>query len=204
MDFLSNENIQLFLLAYIIGGIPFGLILAKIFGKVDIRKEGSGNIGATNVLRVLKKKDPALAKKVGIATLAFDIFKGIAVLLVAMMLDASEATLWGVALLSVVGHCFSLFLWFEGGKGVATGFGVLAVMIPIAAVVGVVIWGISAKTIKISSLSSLMGVLATLLASFVLYPNIAHAPVVLIIFFIVYKHSDNIIKLIKGEEKRIA
>ena len=203
MDFLSNENIELFILAYIIGGIPFGLILAKIFGNVDIRKEGSGNIGATNVLRVLKKYDPALAKKVGIATLVFDIFKGIAVLLVAMMLDASEATLWGVALLSVMGHCFSLFLWFEGGKGVATGFGVLAVMIPLAAVVGVVIWGIAAKTIKISSLSSLLGVIATLIASFVLYPDISHAPVVLIIFFIVYKHSDNIIKLIKGEEKRI-
>lgn len=203
MNFLSNENIQLFLLAYIVGGIPFGLILAKIFGGVDIRKEGSGNIGATNVLRVLKKKDPVLAKKVGIATLVFDIFKGIAVLLVAMMLDASEATLWGVAILSVVGHCFSLFLWFEGGKGVATGFGVLAVMLPYAAIVGVVVWGVAAKSIKISSLSSLMGVIATLIASFVLYPDMAHAPVVLIIFFIVYKHSDNIIKLIKGEEKRI-
>jgi len=203
LNFLSNENIQLFLLAYIVGGIPFGLILAKIFGGVDIRKEGSGNIGATNVLRVLKKKDPVLAKKVGIATLVFDIFKGIAVLLVAMMLDASEATLWGVATLSVVGHCFSLFLWFEGGKGVATGFGVLAVMLPYAAIVGVVVWGVAAKSIKISSLSSLMGVIATLIASFVLYPDMAHAPVVLIIFFIVYKHSDNIIKLIKGEEKRI-
>ncbi len=92
---------------------------------------------------------------------------------------------------------------FEGGKGVATGLGVMALMIPKAAVVGLLVWFASAKTIKISSLSSLLGVLAVAVSSFVFYPNIPHAPIVLIVALIIYKHTDNIIKLIKGEEKRI-
>jgi len=92
---------------------------------------------------------------------------------------------------------------FEGGKGVATGLGVLAVMIPKAAIVGLLVWGISAKTIKISSLSSLLGVISVFIASLVFYPSIAHSPVAIIVFLIIYKHTDNIIKLIKGEEKRV-
>ncbi len=112
-------NIILYLSAYLISGIPFGLILAKIFGGVDIRRAGSGNIGATNVLRVLKDKDPDLAKKLSIITVILDAIKGVLVLIVAKMFGADDNILWTIAVLSVIGHCFSPFLKFEGGKGVA-------------------------------------------------------------------------------------
>jgi glycerol-3-phosphate acyltransferase PlsY len=193
----------MYILAYLLGSIPFGLIFAKVFAGVDVRKEGSGNIGATNVLRVLKQKDPKLAKKISILTLVGDVLKGVVALLVAKYMGVSEATLWGVAVLAVIGHCFSIFLMFEGGKGVATGLGVLAVLIPKAAVIGLLVWFVSAKTIKISSLSSLLGVVSVFLASFVFYPNIAHSPVAIIVLLIIYKHGPNIAKLLRGEEKRI-
>ena len=203
MDFFTNFNGQMYILAYLVASIPFGLIFAKVFGNVDVRKEGSGNIGATNVLRVLKQKDPALAKKISILTLLFDVLKGVIPLLIAKSLGADEATMWGMAVLAVLGHCFSIFLMFEGGKGVATGLGVMAVMIPKAAVVGLLVWLVSAKTIKISSLSSLLGIGALLVASFALYPTIAHAPIVILVALIVYKHSQNIVNLLTGKEKRV-
>jgi glycerol-3-phosphate acyltransferase PlsY len=203
MEMLSNINIQFYLLAYIVGSIPFGLILAKVFAKVDIKKEGSGNIGATNVLRVVKQRDPDLAKKLSIATLALDVLKGIAVLVIANLAGVSEATMWGVAVFAVIGHCFSIFLLGEGGKGVATGLGVLLYMIPLGALVGIVVWAIGAKVLKISSLSSLIGLLAVVVASFVLYPNIVHTPVVIIALIILYKHSDNIMRLLSGEERSV-
>ncbi len=203
LDFLSNTNIQFYLLAYLVGSIPFGLILTKLFTDIDIKKEGSGNIGATNVLRVLKEKNPKLAKKLSAATLFLDAFKGVFVLLLGMAAGVSEATLWAIAVLAVIGHCFSIFLMGEGGKGVATGLGVLLVMLPVCALAGVAVWFVSARTIRISSLSSILGVLTVGLCSFLLYPQMPHAPVVIIILVILYKHTDNIIRLIRGEEKRI-
>ncbi len=140
-------------------GIPFGLILAKKFGSIDITEVGSGSIGATNVLRAIKEENPTLAKKLAIATLALDALKGLVVLLIAKILGASEATLWAMAILSVVGHCYSPYLKFEGGKGVATGMGVLIFMLPIETIIALIVWFISAKTIKISSISSLTALL---------------------------------------------
>ncbi len=203
MDFLFNTNVQFFIAAYLIGGIPFGLILAKKFAGVDVKASGSGSIGATNVLRVVKETNPALAKKLGGATLALDALKGIAVLTVAYFAGMSEATLWAIAVLAVVGHCFSPYLNFEGGKGIATGMGVMAFMLPVETLIALVVWGVLAKTIKISSVSSLSGVLALLIASFIIHPDMAHAPVVLIIFILFYKHIPNIVRLFKGEEARV-
>ncbi len=204
LDFLSNTNIQFYLLAYLVGSIPFGLILAKYFAKVDIKKAGSGNIGATNVLRVVKEQDPALAKKLSIATLALDVLKGIAVLALGTLAGVPEETMWGIAVFAVIGHCFSIFLMGEGGKGVATGLGVLLYMIPIPALIGVAVWAFAAKVLKIVSLSSLLGLLAVMIASFVLNPELAHFPIVFIAFLIVYKHSDNIVRLFTGKEGKIA
>ena len=203
MDFLFNTNAQFFILAYLVGAVPFGLILAKRYAGVNIKSSGSGSIGATNVLRVVKEKDPSLAKKLGIATLALDALKGIMVLLIASVVGVSEATLWGIAILSVLGHCFSPYLNFEGGKGIATGMGVMAFMIPVETIIALAVWGILAKTVKISSVSSLSGVLALLASSFYIHPQMAHAPVVFIVFILFYKHIPNIIRLVKGEEKRV-
>ena len=203
MEFLGNTNVQFFILAYLVGGIPFGLLLAKWFAKVDVKSSGSGSIGATNVLRVVKETDPALAKKLGAATLALDALKGMAVLFIGMAVGLSEATLWGIAVLAVVGHCFSPYLGFEGGKGVATGMGVMIVMLPLETVIALVVWAIGAKVIRISSLSSMTALLALVIASFVLKPEMAHAPIILIAFILFYKHIPNFIRLFKGEEKRV-
>ncbi|QSZ41284.1 glycerol-3-phosphate 1-O-acyltransferase PlsY [Sulfurimonas aquatica] len=203
MEFLFNTNVQFFIAAYLVGGIPFGLLLAKKFAGVDIKASGSGSIGATNVLRVVKESNPALAKKLGIATLALDALKGVTVLIVAYFSGVSEATLWAISVLAVIGHCFSPYLNFEGGKGIATGMGVMMFMLPYETLIALVVWGVLAKTLKISSISSLTGVMALLISSFIIHPEMAHAPVVFIVFILYYKHIPNIIRLLKGEEKRV-
>ena len=203
MDFLFNTNLQFFIAAYLIGGIPFGLLLAKKFAGVDVKASGSGSIGATNVLRVVKETNPALAKKLGIATLALDAIKGVVVLAVAYFMGMSEATLWGIAVLAVIGHCFSPYLGLEGGKGIATGMGVMMFMLPLETLIALVVWAILAKTIRVSSISSLTGVMVLLISSFYIHPDMAHAPVVFIVFILYYKHIPNIIRVFKGEEKRV-
>lgn len=207
MDFLLNQNVLLYLTAYLLAAIPFGFILAKVFAGVDVRKEGSGNIGATNVLRVLKEKAPHLAKKLTIITFVLDALKGAVVILIAMALGAEPAVLWTIAVLSVLGHCFSPFLGFEGGKGVATGFGVLLVMQPIPAAIAIAVWFIAGKVLKISSLSSLIGLIALLIASYLIHPSIegiaSHTPIWIISFIIFYKHIPNIIRVIKKEETKV-
>lgn len=205
MELLFNQNVQFYLAAYLLGGIPFGLILAKIFAGVNVKESGSGSIGATNVLRVVKETNPSLAKKLGAATLALDALKGIIVLLVVKYaFGADENVLWMVAVLAVLGHCFSPYLWFEGGKGVATGMGVMAVMLPVPTIIALVVWAVAAKTLRISSLSSMLGLAALVIASFVLKPDMFHAPVVFIAFILFYKHIPNFIRLFQGEEKQVA
>ncbi|MDD5717006.1 MAG: glycerol-3-phosphate 1-O-acyltransferase PlsY [Sulfuricurvum sp.] len=204
MDFLFNQNVQFYLIAYLLGGIPFGLILAKVFAGVNVKEAGSQSIGATNVLRVVKETNPSLAKKLGAATLALDALKGIAVVLAAKYYGMDESVQWMVAVLAVIGHCFSPYLWFEGGKGVATGMGVMAVMLPIPTAIALAVWAVAAKTIRISSLSSMLGLLALVVASFLLYPAMYHSPVLFIAFILFYKHIPNFIRLAKGEEKRVA
>ncbi len=207
MDFLTNINIQFYLLAYFIGGIPFGFILAKKFGEVDIKRSGSGSIGATNVLRVLKEKNPVLAKKLGATTLFLDVIKGIAVLIIATMAGVSEETKWAIVVLAIVGHCFSPYLKFEGGKGVATGAGVMLYMLPVETIISIIVWAVCIKTIKISSISSLLALTSLVIASFVIHPVISvihtHAPILILFFIIVYKHIPNIIGLFQGSETKI-
>jgi glycerol-3-phosphate acyltransferase PlsY len=208
VDFLLNINVQFYILAYLVGGIPFGLLLAKQFAKVDVRDSGSKSIGATNVLRVLKETNPALAKKLAAATLILDALKGIIVLFVANNIFVlTDATLWMIALLAVVGHCYSPFLKFEGGKGVATGMGVMLFMLPIETLIAGVVWFITGKVLKISSLSSLAGLAALIISSYILHYDIpvikSHAPIYLIAFIIIYKHIPNIMRLFSGEEKKV-
>jgi len=207
MDLIFNQNILLYLAAYLISGIPFGYLLAKQFAGVDIKTAGSGNIGATNVLRVVKEQDPKLAKKLGAATLFLDAIKGMVVILIAKLLGAPEGVLWTIAVLAVVGHCFSAFLFFEGGKGVATGFGVLLVMMPIPALIAIVVWLVAAKGLKVSSLSSLIGLGAFIIASYVMYPEVpgigSHAPIWIIAIIISYKHIPNIVRLFNKEEGKV-
>lgn len=203
MEFLSNTNGQLYIFAYLIGSIPFGFLFAKYIAKVDVRKSGSGNIGSTNVLRVLQEKKPSLAKKLSGATLVFDILKGMFALLLGYFLGVDESVMWGIAVFSVLGHCFSIFLLFEGGKGVATGLGVFAFLIPISVALGAIVWLVSSKVFNVVSLSSLLGVVAAVASSFFIYPNAIHTPIVIIGIIIFYKHSENIYRLFTGDEEKI-
>lgn len=206
MDFFTNTNILFFLAAYLIGSIPFGSILAKTFAGVDITTAGSKSIGATNVLRVVKETNPKLAKKLGIATVLLDALKGMLVLLVAIYYGVSDSTLWAIAILAVLGHCYSIYLGLEGGKGVATGLGVYLVLIPIPTLIGAAIWIVCAKVLKISSLSSLLGLIAVIVSASFLNDGLnvgSNVPMYIIAFIIIYKHIPNIIRIIKGEEKKV-
>jgi len=207
MDFLFNFNILFYIGAYLAGSIPFGLLLAKVFAGVNIKEHGSKSIGATNVLRVVKQTNPSLAKKLSVATVILDALKGTLVILLAMALDASSATLWTIAVLAILGHCYSIFLGLEGGKGVATGLGVFLVLIPIPTLIGAAVWGFCAKVLKISSLSSLLGLTAVVIAALFLNNGLevgSNAPMYLIAFVIYYKHIPNIIRLVRGEETKVA
>lgn len=206
MDFFTNPNILFYLAAYLIGSIPFGLLLAKTFAGVDIKSAGSKSIGATNVLRVVKETNPALAKKLGAATVLLDALKGTLVILFAMSMGMSDSTLWAIAVLAVLGHCYSIYLGLEGGKGVATGLGVYIALVPVATLIGAVVWIISAKVIKISSLSSLLGLTAVVITATFMNDNLnvgSNIPMYIIAFIIYYKHIPNIIRVIKGEEKKV-
>ena len=206
MDFF-NTNIVFYIIAYLVGSIPFGLILAKRFAGVDVQSAGSKSIGATNVLRVVKEQDPVLAKKLGIATVLLDAVKGTIVLVIGIILGLSPETLWGIAVLAVLGHCYSVYLNFEGGKGVATGLGVFIVLIPIPTLIGAVVWGFCAKVLKISSLSSLLGLASVVISAIIFNDGVgvdSNAPVYLIAFIILYKHIPNIVRLIKREEGKVA
>jgi len=199
------ENLIFYIIAYLVGGIPFGYLLAKQYG-INVKEHGSGNIGATNVLRVLKEFKPEVAKKVAIMTLAFDALKGAIIILIAKFMGMSLETQYTIAVLAVIGHCFSPFLKFEGGKGVATTAGALLVLLPIETMIGLAVWFIMAKTLKISSISSLIGILVGIASSYIIHPNLfdgSHAPLIIIAIVVVYKHIPNIIRLIKGEEKRV-
>lgn len=208
MQALNNINIIFYLAAYLIGAIPFGVVFAKQFAGVDIREAGSKSIGATNVLRVVKEKDPALAKKLGAMTLAADALKALIPLAVAAFIfKLNISALWGMGVLAVLGHCFSPYLGFEGGKGVATAFGALLFLAPLNSLVALACWFVAAKLLKISSLSSLIA-LAGLLASFylpipVVFDAGSMSPVVIIAILVVYKHIPNIIRLVNGEEKKV-
>jgi glycerol-3-phosphate acyltransferase PlsY len=205
LENLAEFNLTFYVIAYLAGSIPFGLIFVKAFANIDIQKHGSGNIGATNVLRVLKENgQESLAKKLGIATLLLDALKGATVLLVAMFIyEAPEDTLFAIMVLAVIGHMFSVFLLFNGGKGVATGLGVSAVMFPIETVIAFIVWFVMGKVLKISSISSLIALSSLFGFSFLISPDVTHVPLGIVAFLIIYKHIPNIERLIRGEEKKV-
>lgn len=207
INFLTNPNIMLYLTAYLIASIPFGVIIVKSFYSVDITKEGSKSIGATNVYRVLKNIDLKNAKKIAIITIICDVLKGFLPIIVAKFVGIDENILWMMAVMAVLGHCFSAFLKFEGGKGVATSYGVFAAFLPIEVALSVVVWFLVGKFIKVSSIASLSGIFTFLILSLIIHPQIlpinTHAPIIIIVFIVFYKHIPNIKRLIFKEEKQV-
>lgn len=211
---LSNINVIFYLVAYLIGAIPFGYIIVRWGYKIDLLNIGSGSIGATNVYRALKDITPR-AKNLSILTILLDSTKGLLVVLCAKMLGLSFETQWAVAILSVLGHCFSPYLGFNGGKGVATTIGSVILLVPFEGAVGLLAWFIIGKVFKVSSLSSLIGVSVGILTTFItpyigLPSNISimaqvgtHTPLIVLLALIIYTHIPNIMRLIRREEGKI-
>lgn len=184
----------LFLLGYLLGSIPFGLILTRLAGLGDIRAIGSGNIGATNVLRTGRKGLAA-------ATLILDAIKGAAAVLIGWRFGLHEALAAGLG--ALVGHCFPVWLKFRGGKGVATYLGVLLGLHWPTMLLTALVWIGTATATRYSSLSALIATLA--------------APIVLLLFsqsdmailaamlaaIVWFRHRANIARLLSGEETRI-
>lgn len=213
---LSNINVIFYIIAFLFGGIPFGWLLVKLIYKQDIRQVGSGSIGATNVYRAVKELDERKAKAFSILTIILDAIKGLIVVAFAKMLGLGFSAQWLIALLAILGHCYSPYLGFKGGKGVATAIGSVLLLIPVEGICGLIVWGIVGKVFKISSISSLVGVLSGIILTFVI-PYVVplpdsisiiaqidtHMPVVLIGLFILYTHIPNIKRLFSGKESKV-
>ena len=196
----------IFLFGYFLGSIPFGLILTKISGLGDIRKIGSGNIGATNVLRTGNKK-------IALFTLLLDGGKGaVAIYLITIiltkvfdnnfdMLGFYECT---VAISAVVGHCFPIWLRFKGGKGVATGFGVILSLNLNIGIVALLTWVLIAKVFKISSMSALIAYFLIPVLMFYFETEIIYFFSSFLISLVCFvQHRENIKRLINRSEPKI-
>ncbi|MGV2017681.1 glycerol-3-phosphate 1-O-acyltransferase PlsY [Agrobacterium sp. 22-223-1] len=183
------------LIGYLFGSIPFGLILTRMAGLGDVRKIGSGNIGATNVLRTGNKKLAA-------ATLLMDALKGTAAVLVANALWGYEASLVA-GFFAFLGHLFPVWLGFKGGKGVATYIGVLLGAAPLMMLAFALIWLATAFITRYSSLSALLAMLVIPVALWVLGPEKTALLVTLLSAISWWKHRENIARLLAGTESRI-
>lgn len=184
-------------LAYLLGSVPFGYIAVRLFRKTDIRDHGSGNIGATNVMRLL---GPGLA----VLVLLFDLAKGTAAVLLARSLTTGEVIPLAAALIVLIGHCWPVFLGFKGGKGAATAIGVL---IPLAGWAAAAVLGVAALTIGLTRYVSLGSVLGALSAPLFFW-LFGFSPVYIyfsaaMALLIVFRHRANIKRLAGGSESRL-
>lgn len=185
----------LLLLAYLLGSVPSGVLLARVAG-IDMRRHGSGNIGATDVARTA-------GGRLGLLTLAADALKGALPVLLARRLSTDPALAAGVAVLAVVGHVYPITLHFAGGKGVATALGALATLCPLAApwVVGVFLFAFALD--RHVSFASLLAALAAPVAIVIQgYPIESLAAGLLMAALIVARHRDNLTRLRAGTEPR--
>ena len=192
------------LIGYLLGSIPFGYLLTRAAGLGDVRAQGSGNIGATNVLRTGSKKLAA-------ATLLLDLVKGLAPVLIARALfdqpDTMPAAALGpvpaAALFAVIGHCFPVWLKFKGGKGVATNAGVcFGLAWPLGLTYAIVWLGVLGG-VRISSLAGMAAVVCAAIAAAVLEYEALVPVLALIAALVLWLHRANIGRLVKGEEPRV-
>ena len=180
--------------SYLLGSIPFGLVLTKLFLKQDIRNFGSGNIGTTNVLRTGKK---ALA----LSTLILDVLKGY--ISVTLTINFFENFTYLAALTCFIAHIFPIWLKFKGGKGVATYLGIiLAISLKLAIIFGVV-WLITILLFRYASLSSILSSLIILIYGFFLKENYLIIFLIITFIMITYTHRENIVRLKNSKESKI-
>ena len=183
-------------LAYSLGSIPFGLLLTRMAGLGDVRAQGSGNIGATNVLRTGNKGLAA-------ATLLLDLLKGLGAVLIVRTLFAGETVAAVAAVAAVLGHCFPVWLGFRGGKGVATNAGVaFGLAWPIGLAYALTWLGVLALT-RISSAAGLASVIAAVIAAALMGFERYVVALALIAVLVFWLHRANIGRLVRGEEPKV-
>lgn len=180
--------------AYLLGSIPFGLIFAHFFSLQDPRTMGSGNIGATNMLRLGNKK-------IAFLTLVFDMLKGTLAVALTLWFDPSLYQLSAIA--AVVGHIFPLWLRFKGGKGIATSLGVFLVLNPEITIMMVVTWAAIAFTTRYSSLAALLAVMTSPFYALLLDKEDLIFTTIILIPLILWTHRNNIKRLLSGSESKI-
>ncbi len=183
---------------YLLGSIPFGYIVGKLFKKVDIRELGSGNIGTTNAFRIL---GPPLASLVLIG----DIGKGILSIYLVHFLNIDNLLISTIAGLAVIcGHDWSIFLGFKGGKGIATTFGVVFALNPIISILAVIVWVVVMIITRYASLSSILAVISIMIFTILFkqpYEYIVLGAIIIILS--IFKHKENIERLKSGKERKI-
>ena len=185
------------LLAYLVGATPTSYLVGRMRG-VDLRRHGSGNLGATNTFRVL-------GWKAALPVMVVDITKGWFPTLWFPLWDGAPAPEWALAYgaAAIVGHVFSIYVGFRGGKGVATSAGVFLALAPWAVLIGFVVWGVTVTLTRIVSLSSILAALILPVAVFVTNePTIELALSVGLAAFVIFAHRANIGRLLRGEEAR--
>ena len=188
-----TTEIALIIGAYLLGSIPTGLLLAKAFG-VNIRETGSGNIGATNVYRTL-------GRRVGIMTLIGDCLKGLIPVLIARQLQLPEIWLAAAGLAAFLGHVYTIFLGFKGGKGVATALGVFLGISPYSVLAALLIFVLTLVKWRYVSLASITAAAAIpLLVALIEKKELLIAMSVVIAALVIYKHRENIRRLRSGTE----
>ena len=204
MSFFTPTTSLLLAAAYLLGSIPFGLILAKLFAGSDIRKSGSGNIGATNVARVV---GPAA----GILTLLLDVAKGAAAVWLAGRFSEQNSTALMLAgVFALLGHCFPVWLGFNGGKGVAAALGVFLMLSPMAALSALLVFILVSLAWRYVSLGSVSAAAAMPLLMYFLWAP-GHAPPLVVDFgtlfasaLIISKHDANLQRLVDGTEPKFS
>lgn len=189
------EIIILCLLAYLCGSIPFGVLLAKT-QNIDIREHGSGNIGATNVARTM-------GKKAGLITLAGDVLKGWGIVFLASQWFEKPVVIALAGLVVFLGHLYSVFLKFKGGKGVATGLGVFSFVMPLPTLISAGVFALSLKVSGYVSLSSILAALSLPILGIYFKMPLPYIYLAVIVgLFTLQKHHDNIIRLVQGTEAK--
>ena len=200
-DILSLWGLAAVVAAYLIGSLSFAVIVSKFYGLDDPRSYGSGNPGATNVLRSGRKKAAAL-------TLLGDALKGLVAVLLARWLQShfglADEVVAAVAVAVLVGHMWPLFFGFKGGKGVATALGVLLALSWLVALICAAVWLIMAFGLKISSLAALTAtVISPLAAMFLVQQPSWQAAIAVIAALVLLRHRSNIQNLLSGKESKI-
>lgn len=185
------------LLGYLIGSIPFSFIVARLFGVKDVRAVGSGNVGATNVMR-------SAGKAPGLLALILDGLKGAITVMIARGFDAPETWVCVAGLCAVIGHLFPVWLGFRGGKGVATGAGLFAPLAPAALGVATLAFIATLAATRYASVASIVASLSLPLAAFLLgFDSTITLTALLAALMVVVKHHANIVRLFRGVEPRL-